>query len=183
MRALALVTLVLSLACGAAPTRAAPDATATPTTSAPLFAQHGRVVFDLTKGKAEFAVELAFSDAEHEHGLMFREHLDDDAGMLFVFSQQQHLAFWMKNTLLALDMVFVDDKGVVVGVVENAEPLTLTPREVKGDARFVLELNGGTARKRGIRAGQHMHIEGALIPPVTTSTPPPASAPPAKKAP
>ena len=60
----------------------------------------------------------------------------------------------MKNTKIPLDMIFIDDQGRIVGIVENAEPMTTDPRNVKGSSQFVLEINGGISRKEGLRAGQ-----------------------------
>ena len=85
---------------------------------------------------------------------MFRESMDADRGMLFLFPREQQLSFWMKNTFIPLDLVFIRSDRTILGVVENAEPRTLTSRRVDGISQFVLEINGGLARTRGIRAGQ-----------------------------
>lgn len=98
-------------------------------------------------------VEVASTRSEQQKGLMFREKLDADAGMLFVFPMQRHQSFWMRNTLIPLDLFFIDSDWNVVGVVENAEPLTEVPREVDGDSQYVLEVNGGFAKKHGLGAG------------------------------
>ena len=123
----------------------------------------GTVVIDVPGapgGAVRFGVELAVNDAERQKGLMYREHLDDDAGMLFLFEHQHALSFWMKNTHIPLDMLFIDEAGSIAGVVEEAEPLTLSARKVDAPSRYVLEVNGGTCRRRGISAGQHVHFEG-----------------------
>lgn len=106
-----------------------------------------------------FFVELALDGEEQQRGLMFRRHMHEDWGMLFVYPGDLPLQFWMKNTLIPLDMVFIHSSGRVVGVVENAEPLTLTPRGVGQAARYVLELNAGTARARGIGQGSWMAVD------------------------
>ena len=98
-------------------------------------------------------VEVARTAQEHETGLMFREHLDADAGMLFVFDDESIRAFWMRNTLIPLDMIFVSADHEVVGIVANAEPQTDTVRQVSRPAQFVLEVNGGFAAAHGITAG------------------------------
>ncbi len=98
-------------------------------------------------------VEVASQPKEQQMGLMFRERMADDAGMLFVFPFQRHQSFWMRNTLIPLDLFFIDSNWKVVGVVENAEPLTEGPREVDGDSQYVLEVNAGFAKKHGFGAG------------------------------
>lgn len=91
---------------------------------------------------------------------MYREHLDDDEGMVFLFERQQRLSFWMKNTWIPLDMLFIDSSLTVAGIVENAEPLTLSGRGVDAPSRFVLELKGGTAAALGLAVGQQVRFEG-----------------------
>ena len=122
--------------------------------------EHGVVVVVTDSGEQRFRVEVAIKDNERQRGLMYRDHLDDDEGMVFVFERQQHLSFWMKNTWIPLDMLFIDDDLKVVGIVENAEPLTLSGRGVDGSSRFVLELKGGTSSSLGLHAGQSVRFEG-----------------------
>lgn len=98
-------------------------------------------------------VEIADSDAERQQGLMYRKQLANDDGMLFLFERPQHLTFWMRNTYLPLDMIFIEQSKTVLGVVENAEPLTDTTREVPGVSQYVLEVNAGFSREHGITAG------------------------------
>ena len=98
-------------------------------------------------------VELARTGQEQARGLMFREHLDADAGMLFLYEAEGTRTFWMRNTLIPLDMIFISGDLRVAGVVENAEPQTDTPRQVDRPSQFVLEVNGGFAAAHGITAG------------------------------
>ena len=98
-------------------------------------------------------VELARTGEERARGLMFREHLDADAGMLFLFEGEEIQRFWMRNTLIPLDMIFISADHRVVGIVENAEPQTDTARQVDQPSQFVLEVNGGFAATHGITAG------------------------------
>ena len=101
-------------------------------------------------------VELARTDDERARGLMYRRELAPEAGMLFLFSESEQRAFWMKNTLIPLDMLFIDDGGRVVGLVERAEPLTTSPRDpgrpqplrARGERRL-----GGAPRRRGRATG------------------------------
>ncbi|MBI1949427.1 MAG: DUF192 domain-containing protein [Deltaproteobacteria bacterium] len=98
---------------------------------------------------------------------MFRERLDADAGMLFVFERTKVQSFWMKNTRLPLDMIFIDDDGTIAGIVEDAEPLTTISRRVPKPSRYVLELMAGSARARGLAVGQRVTFEG--VPPSLVS--------------
>ncbi len=107
-------------------------------------------------GEARFAVELADTPEAQARGLMHRDSLDAMAGMLFVFEPPRPVSFWMKNTLIPLDMIFADSRGVVAGVHENAIPGDLTPISGPGPVLLVLELNGGTARRLGIGPGDWM---------------------------
>lgn len=107
-----------------------------------------------------FRVEIAADDVTRGRGLMFRRQLDADAGMLFVFDAEEPLSFWMRNTYLPLDMIFITADLRVLGVVENAEPLTDNPREVEGLSKYVLEVNAGTARRYGIGPGVPVRFEG-----------------------
>lgn len=98
-------------------------------------------------------VELAQTPEQRQRGLMFRKHLAPDAGMLFIFERPQHNVFWMRNTYLPLDMIFITEDWSVLGVVENATPQTDSPREVPGISAYVLEVNAGFSRQYGIAAG------------------------------
>jgi uncharacterized membrane protein (UPF0127 family) len=79
--------------------------------------------------------------------------------MLFLFSENEPRAFWMKNTLLSLDMLFIDDGGRVVGLIERAEPLTTSPRDPGVPSRYVLEVIGGWAKRHGVRPGDRVRFE------------------------
>lgn len=110
-------------------------------------------------GQASFSVEIADTEQTRARGLMFREHMPRGAGMLFVYEHPQTAAFWMKNTLIPLDIIFIDEHGTVSKVHENAVPGDLTPIP-GGDAVFaVLEINGGLARRYGISAGTQLRHE------------------------
>ena len=116
------------------------------------------------EGRSEVSVrvELARTGQEQGRGLMFRESLEADAGMLFLFQNEDIRRFWMRNTLIPLDMIFISTDLRVVGIVENAEPLTETLRQVAQPSQYVLEVNGGFAAAHGITAGtpvEFRHIE------------------------
>ena len=110
-------------------------------------------------GQESFAVELADTPDERAQGLMFRTEMAPASGMLFVYEVPRRVQFWMKNTLIPLDMVFVNEAMMVVGVVENAEPLTLSSRSVGVPSRYVVEVPGGFAKKASIAAGDRMRME------------------------
>ncbi|MGA8890642.1 MAG: DUF192 domain-containing protein [Anaeromyxobacteraceae bacterium] len=118
-----------------------------------------RVVLE-SGGKSHVVkVELADTDPKRERGLMFRKELPDGQGMLFLFDEEREHTFWMKDTLIPLDMIFVDGAGRVTTIVANARPLTLEPR-TGGPARMVLEVPGGWAREHDVRVGDRMRVEG-----------------------
>jgi len=107
-------------------------------------------------GQARFTVELADEPKEREIGLMNRESMAASAGMLFVYERPQRVRFWMRNTLIPLDMIFMDRRGVVVKVHHNAVPLDETFIEGGRGIAAVLEINGGMARALGIEAGSQL---------------------------
>ena len=116
-------------------------------------------------GQARFTVEIADDPAERARGLMHRKALPRMSGMLFVYESPRPVAFWMKNTLIPLDMIFADEAGRVVRVHEMARPLDETPIPGGDSIRFVLELNGGMAAALGIGPSsemRHRAIDPAL---------------------
>ncbi len=98
-----------------------------------------------------FSVELALSQEARRAGLMLREHLDKDSGMLFVYDRPQVQSMWMKNTLLSLDMLFLDAEGVIQRIVRNTTPRSTQQILGPPDSLYVLELRGGVTRKLNIR--------------------------------
>ena len=107
-------------------------------------------------GQARFTVEVADDFQERSLGLMHRESLATSAAMLFAYDRAQRVVFWMKNTLIPLDMVFMDVRGLVTRVHENAIPQDLTHIEGGDRVMFVLEINGGLARQMGIVEGSEL---------------------------
>ena len=108
-----------------------------------------------------FSVELAKTEAERERGLMYREKLDENKGMLFIFDKEGIYPFWMKNTLIPLDIIWISSENKVVFIGQNTRPckslicLSVTP-SVK--AKYVLELNAGTSEKIGLRLGDEVKM-------------------------
>jgi len=107
-------------------------------------------------GQAWFSIELAGTEAERARGLMHRDALPRMAGMLFVYDPPTRASFWMKNTLIPLDMLFVGPDGTVQHVHHNARPGDLSPVTGGDNIRAVLEINGGLARRYGIGAGSQL---------------------------
>jgi len=105
----------------------------------------------------QFSVEFASTDAERETGLMNRAAMAADHGMLFDFGKDQPVYMWMKNTLIPLDMLFIDKNGKIVGITERAVPEDETVLASPGAVRAVLELNGGTAERLHIAIGDIVH--------------------------
>jgi uncharacterized protein len=123
-----------------------------------------RVAIDTGERKVVFRVEVALTPEEHARGLMYRTRLATDAGMVFVFDQPQIQRFWMKNTLIPLDMIFIGADDRIVGVVENAAPQTEDERLVGAPSQYVLEIGGGLAARLGIHAGESVDFQGVLPP-------------------
>ena len=103
-----------------------------------------------------FRIELALTPAQQAQGLMWRERMDDDAGMLFINPVERMASFWMMNTLIPLDMVFVDRTGRIVHIHENAIPHDTTPIPSRFPELGILEVNGGLTRRLGLRPGDRV---------------------------
>jgi hypothetical protein len=104
-------------------------------------------------GAHKFTIELALSGTQMEQGLMFRRSMAPDAGMLFDFGAPTNVTMWMKNTFIPLDMLFLDSNGRVIDIHERAVPQSLDMISASGPSRYVIELNGGTAERLGIKPG------------------------------
>lgn len=119
------------------------------------------LVIRTEKGPQKFKVELADNDAARARGMMFRTSMAPDAGMLFDFKQEQMASFWMRNTLIPLDMVFIKADGTILNIHQRAIPRDETGINSIGPVRGVLELNGGTASRLGIKPGDK--VEHAIF--------------------
>jgi uncharacterized protein len=108
------------------------------------------------QGHARFRVEIAATRAEQARGLMFRKGLAADHGMLFVYRRPQPAAYWMKNTLIPLDIIFIQPDGRVLSIARNARPLDQTPLPSGGLILGVLEIAGGRAAQLGILPGDRV---------------------------
>jgi len=103
-----------------------------------------------------FTVEIADTEQARERGLMFRKELPPGRGMLFDFHREQQVGFWMKNTLIPLDMIFIDGRGRIVSIAQDAKPMSEDVIMSGGQVRAVLEVDGGTARRLGIAPGDQV---------------------------
>ena len=115
-----------------------------------------RASVSIPDAKASVDAELARSVAEGERGLMYRKAMGEDEGMLFYIDEKRIQTFWMHNTCIPLDMLFIDDDGTIVGIVESAPVLDDGARQVDCPSRYVLEVNAGWTRRHGVKPGQRV---------------------------
>lgn len=116
-----------------------------------------RAVIETRDGATHsFSVELALTPEEQRQGLMYRRELAEDAGMLFFYPACARAAFWMKNTYIPLDMIFIRANGVIGHIAENTTPLSEATISSNGPVKGVLEVIGGTAKRLGIAAGDRV---------------------------
>lgn len=138
-----------------------------------LFLPFLALLFDLTACRAQprliiitkdgrelpFQVEIADSPAKRELGLQYRRELAGDRGMLFIFPTERQQSFWMKNTPIPLDMIFINREQKIAGIIHEAVPFSLDSRSVSAPSQYVLEINGGVSRRYGIKAGDTVRFE------------------------
>jgi uncharacterized membrane protein (UPF0127 family) len=117
------------------------------------------IVIDTPHGAQRLSVELAATEDSRRIGLMFRDHLGADEGMLFDFGHEQFASFWMKNTVLALDMIFIKADGTISTIAENTVPYSEEAVPSSEPVQAVLEINGGRARALGIAPGEKVHAK------------------------
>jgi len=112
-------------------------------------------VIEVISGEARhrFTIEIADDNDERSRGLMFRESMPGDAGMLFIYPDERVASFWMKNTYIPLDMLFIANDGTITQIAPMTEPHSLTPVRSELPVRAVLEINGGMSETLGIEAG------------------------------
>ena len=112
------------------------------------------------RGQVDVTLEVANTPATLQRGLMFRQSLADGHGMLFVFAQDSDHEFWMKNTYISLDLIYIAADGQIVGIHPNATPLSEAGISVGRPSRYVLEVPGGYAARQGIAAGDRVELSG-----------------------
>ena len=107
-----------------------------------------------------FQVEIADTPLKREMGLQYRRELGDDKGMIFLFPSESLQSFWMKNTPIPLDMIFIGRDRKIVGIAEQTAPFSLEPRSVGAPSQYVLEINGGLSKRHGFKAGDAVRFDG-----------------------
>jgi uncharacterized membrane protein (UPF0127 family) len=122
------------------------------------------VSIQTAKGAVSFRCEVADTPERQETGLMFRREMAKDAGMIFIFPVPKRAGFWMHNTLIPLDLLFVDVTGRIESIAANARPLDDTVLPSRGLVKAVIEINGGEAAARGIAVGDRVTVP-RLFPP------------------
>jgi len=141
-----MIALVIALACfsGVNACQAEPRVS--------IIAKEGREI--------AFKVEIADTPAKREMGLQYRRALASDRGMIFLFPREEPQSFWMKNTSIPLDMIFISAEQKIVGIVENTTPFSLEARSVNAGSKYVLEINGGLSRRYAFEAGDRVRFAG-----------------------
>jgi uncharacterized membrane protein (UPF0127 family) len=114
-------------------------------------------------GVVDVAVEIVSTPEAVTRGLMYRTELPDDHGMLFVFREEKDQRFWMKNTLIPLDMIFIGADQVIVGIHPNAVPLSTATVGVGRPSRWVLEVPGGWSARRGVATGDRVELPAGAV--------------------
>lgn len=131
--------------------------------SLPTQVEPAQMIFSGSKGKIQLTVEIARTPQERNLGLMYRKQLPPKAGMLFLFEKEEVQSFWMQNTYIPLDMIFINSKMQVVGIVQSAEPQTTKSRQVSTPSKYVLEVNAGFAEAHGIFVGTKVYFKNIKI--------------------
>ena len=126
------------------------------TEEAPATFDWGVVSVETSRGVYHFQVEVAHTPAQRSKGLMHRADLAEDTGMLFLFPRDTRVMMWMKDTLIPLDMIFINRRGRVVDIAHDTEPLSLEIITPTQPARAVLEVRAGTARRLGLRTNDRV---------------------------
>ncbi len=137
-------------------TTSAATTTTNETMTEPVFKKEGELFFQpASGGKAitKIDIEKAESDQERMQGLMFRKSMDEDKGMLFIMDNNEQQSFYMRNTYIPLDIIFVDENNVITTIHENTKILNDNSLPSNGPAKYVVEVNGGYTKKHGIKVG------------------------------
>jgi uncharacterized protein len=118
----------------------------------------GKVTFPTPKGET-VTIEIAENDHDRQRGLMYRKSMPAEQGMIFWFAEKDNHSFWMHNTCIPLDMLYIDDDGLIVGIEENTPTMSDDTFEVGCKSSYVLEVNAGWTRAHGVQAGQFVKLD------------------------
>ncbi|HEX6173849.1 MAG TPA: DUF192 domain-containing protein [Candidatus Binatia bacterium] len=121
-----------------------------------------KVTIETANGAISFQVEIAATPEKREVGLMYRRELPPNYGMLFIFPGERVNSFWMKNTPIPLDMIFISRERKIVGIVHETAPFSLDGRSVSVPSQYVLEINGGLSRRYGFKAGDVVRFDNVM---------------------
>ncbi len=131
----------------------------------PQFIKEGTLTFlDKTRTRRMATIDIEIADSEYERtrGLMYRTRLPENAGMLFIFEDSRPRSFWMRNTPLPLDIIFVDEKERIVGIHRKATPLSYAPIESKKKAKYVVEVHAGFCDAHGLSVGDFIAFKRGM---------------------
>jgi hypothetical protein len=156
-----ILPLLVAAACSTSGKREEVSTMSPPSGSPPATPQAGqpRVFIATPGGEVAVRVEVVSTPPTIQRGLMYRQHLPLDAGMLFLMEEEREHTFYMRNTLIPLDMIFIARDLTIAGIVENAEPRTETLRTVGKPSLYVLEVNGGWTRSHQVVAGAKVRFD------------------------
>ena len=152
---IAALVLILFVACGSDPDTATQQPGKKLTDGQPDFMKEGELIFKNAAGQdvVKIDIEIADNAAEQQRGLMNRSFLRNDQGMLFIFDADRPQSFWMKNTIIPLDIIYVNSALRIVSISENTQPYSEAPIPSKGPAQYVVEVNAGFSAQYGLREG------------------------------
>ena len=142
--------IAVAIACSPTPKEQPTKAVSVGDAPKPAPANGPKVFITTPSGEVSVDVEVVSTEGTIERGLMYRQFMAPDAGMLFLLGIDKEWTFWMRNTLIPLDMIFIRKSMTIAGVVENAEPKTDTLRTVHENSFYVVEVNGGWAKAHGV---------------------------------
>lgn len=137
-----------------------PDARCPRDPETPPKLRTGKITFVDAKGAPVTTTEVAENDHDRQRGLMYRTKMGEERGMIFTFAEKDDHTFWMHNTCISLDMLFIDDDGMIVGIEESTPTMSDDTFSVGCSSKYVLELNAGWTRAHGVTAGQKVKLEG-----------------------
>ncbi|HEX7701975.1 MAG TPA: DUF192 domain-containing protein [Kofleriaceae bacterium] len=155
--------IAVAIACSPTPKEQPTKASASGDAPKPAPTNGAKVLIATPTGEVSVDVEVVSTEGTIERGLMYRQFMAPEAGMLFLLGVDKEWTFWMRNTLIPLDMIFIARDMTIAGIVENAEPRTETLRVVNAPSLYVLEVNGGYCAAHKVTAGAKVRFDG--VPP------------------